>query len=210
MGLRRARRFHCIACCARASTSAAGCRATGCSSSPRGLVNRQRPSRVREVARRHYDLDPALYRAMLGEGRVYSCGYWRDAATLAEAQTAKIDLVCRKLGLRPGMRVLDIGCGWGTAARHAAERYGVEGGGHHHLARAGGGRRSSAATACRSRSVSRTTASSTSASTASSRSACSSTSATATTAPTCRRCAAASPTTDCSCSIPSAPTARRR
>jgi cyclopropane-fatty-acyl-phospholipid synthase len=90
------------------------------------LVNRQRPSRVREVARRHYDLDPALYRAMLGEERVYSCGYWRAASTLAEAQTAKIDLVCRKLGLRPGMRVLDIGCGWGAAARHAAERYGAE------------------------------------------------------------------------------------
>ena len=93
----------------------------------RGLIaNRQRRSRSSEVARRHYDLHPELYRAMLGEERVYSCGYWRTATTLEEAQTAKIDLCCRKLGLEPGMRLLDIGCGWGALARHAAERYGVE------------------------------------------------------------------------------------
>ncbi|HYE06993.1 MAG TPA: cyclopropane fatty acyl phospholipid synthase [Planctomycetota bacterium] len=90
------------------------------------LANRQRPSRAREVAHRHYDRDGELHRAMLGDERVYSCGYWARATTLAEAQTAKIDLVCRKLGLRPGQRVLDIGCGWGEAARHAAQRYGVE------------------------------------------------------------------------------------
>ena len=87
--------------------------------------NRQSPTRALEVAQRHYDLHPDLYHAMLGEKRVYSCGYWREAGTLDEAQLAKIDLVCRKLGLQPGMRVLDIGCGWGAAARHAAEQYGA-------------------------------------------------------------------------------------
>jgi cyclopropane-fatty-acyl-phospholipid synthase len=58
---------------------------------------------------------------------VYSCGYWKDATSLDEAQEAKLDLVCSKLGLRPGMRVLDIGCGWGEALKFAAERYGVSG-----------------------------------------------------------------------------------
>ena len=57
---------------------------------------------------------------------VYSCGYWKDAADLDEAQEKKLDLACRKLGLNPGDRILDIGCGWGGFARYAAERYGVE------------------------------------------------------------------------------------
>ena len=56
---------------------------------------------------------------------IYSCAYWRNATTLEQAQEHKLDLVCRKLGLQPGMRVLDIGCGWGGAAQFAAERYGV-------------------------------------------------------------------------------------
>ena len=63
---------------------------------------------------------------MLDERLIYSCGYWKNASTLNEAQEAKLDLVCRKLGLRPGMRVLDIGCGWGGAAKFAAEKYKVE------------------------------------------------------------------------------------
>jgi len=63
---------------------------------------------------------------MLDDRMVYSCGYWRDAATLPEAQTAKLDLICRKLQLTPGLRVLDIGCGWGSFAEYAAEQYGVE------------------------------------------------------------------------------------
>ena len=63
---------------------------------------------------------------MLDERMIYTCAYWSDAATLDQAQEAKLDLVCRKLGLRPGMRVLDLGCGWGGFARHAAEKYGGE------------------------------------------------------------------------------------
>ncbi|MBO8043077.1 class I SAM-dependent methyltransferase, partial [Pseudomonas aeruginosa] len=80
-----------------------------------------------EVGRRHYDLGNDLYQAMLGQRLVYSCGYWRNAGDLDAAQEAKLDLVCRKLGLRPGQRVLDIGCGWGEALKFAAERYGVTG-----------------------------------------------------------------------------------
>ncbi|AKC85468.1 cyclopropane fatty acyl phospholipid synthase [Pseudoxanthomonas suwonensis] len=91
------------------------------------LSNRQTRARSGEVGRRHYDLGNDLYAAMLGRRLVYSCGYWRRAADLDEAQEAKLDLVCRKLELRPGMRVLDIGCGWGEALKYAAERYGVSG-----------------------------------------------------------------------------------
>jgi cyclopropane-fatty-acyl-phospholipid synthase len=77
------------------------------------------------VAHTHYDIGNELYQAMLGELMVYSCGYWRNAQTLEEAQEAKLELVFRKLGLSPGMRVLDIGCGWGEALKMAAARYGV-------------------------------------------------------------------------------------
>jgi cyclopropane-fatty-acyl-phospholipid synthase len=89
-------------------------------------INLQRPSRAFEIGRCHYDIGNDLYRCMLDRRMTYSCGYWKDARSLDEAQEAKLDLVCRKLGLRPGMRVLDIGCGWGGAVQFAAERYGVE------------------------------------------------------------------------------------
>jgi cyclopropane-fatty-acyl-phospholipid synthase len=88
--------------------------------------NLQSVARAGQVARRHYDLGNDLFRAMLDTRAIYSCAYWRDAATLDAAQQAKLDLVARKLELLPGMRVLDIGCGWGGAARFLAERYGVE------------------------------------------------------------------------------------
>src|SRR5512143_2205959 len=90
------------------------------------VVNLQKRARAFEIGERHYDLGNDLYRAMLGRHLVYSCGYWRHAQDLDSAQEAKLDLVCRKLELQPGMRVLDIGCGWGGAAEFAAERYGVE------------------------------------------------------------------------------------
>jgi cyclopropane-fatty-acyl-phospholipid synthase len=88
--------------------------------------NLQSIGRAGQVARRHYDLGNDLFLSMLDARAIYSCGYWRDAATLDDAQEAKLDLVARKLGLLPGMRVLDIGCGWGGAARFLAERYDVE------------------------------------------------------------------------------------
>ncbi|HWU71543.1 MAG TPA: cyclopropane fatty acyl phospholipid synthase [Pseudoxanthomonas sp.] len=91
------------------------------------LFNPQTRRRSREVGERHYDLGNDLYAAMLGRRLVYSCGYWRNADNLDDAQEAKLDLVCRKLRLQPGMRVLDIGCGWGEALKFAAERYGISG-----------------------------------------------------------------------------------
>jgi cyclopropane-fatty-acyl-phospholipid synthase len=90
------------------------------------LFNLQKPSHSFRVGHHHYDISNDLYRRMLGERLIYSCGYWGNASTLDEAQEAKLALVCRKLDLRPGMRVLDIGCGWGGAAKFAAERYQVE------------------------------------------------------------------------------------
>jgi cyclopropane-fatty-acyl-phospholipid synthase len=91
------------------------------------MLNLQSGQRVFEVAERHYDLGNDLFQAMLGSRLVYSCGYWAKADTLDSAQEAKLDLVCRKLQLVPGMRVLDIGCGWGETLKFAAERYGIAG-----------------------------------------------------------------------------------
>lgn len=74
----------------------------------------------------HYDKGNDLYQAMLDKRLCYSCGYWKNAKTLDEAQEAKLDLICRKLDLQPGMKVLDIGCGWGSFAKYASEKYEVE------------------------------------------------------------------------------------
>lgn len=90
------------------------------------FLNLQRLRPV-EVGERHYDIGNDLYQAMLDRRLIYSCGYWRDAADLDAAQEAKLDLICRKIGLEKGMRVLDIGSGWGGFLKFAAERYGAEG-----------------------------------------------------------------------------------
>lgn len=90
------------------------------------LLNRQTGRRAWDVGTRHYDLGNDFYAAMLDPLMTYTCGYWKDAENLAQAQEAKLDLVCRKLNLRPGMRVLDIGCGWGSFMAYAAKHYEVE------------------------------------------------------------------------------------
>ena len=89
------------------------------------LLNPQRISKAFQIGEHHYDLGNELYRLMLDKRMIYSCGYWPGAETLDQAQEAKLDMICRKLALRPGMRLLDIGCGWGGMAAYAAERYGV-------------------------------------------------------------------------------------
>ncbi|MEX1113628.1 MAG: class I SAM-dependent methyltransferase [Akkermansiaceae bacterium] len=90
------------------------------------LFNRQNSRRAWQVGEVHYDLGNDFYQAMLGSHMAYSCGYWELAARLDSAQEAKLDLICRKLRLEPGMRVLDIGYGWGVFMAYAAENFGVE------------------------------------------------------------------------------------
>lgn len=90
------------------------------------LFNLQSRSRAFEVAETHYNFGNRFFELMLGPSMAYSCGYWRHAHNLDEAQYAKMDLICRKLHLEPGMKVLDIGCGWGSLAMFMVERHKVE------------------------------------------------------------------------------------
>lgn len=89
------------------------------------LVNLQAVKRAYDVAHRHYNLDNTLFARMLDPAMIYSCGYWENAEDLSQAQHDKLDMVCQKLDLQPGERLLDIGCGWGGLAAHAARFYGV-------------------------------------------------------------------------------------
>ncbi len=86
------------------------------------------PGRLRafEIGRRHYDIGNELFSLMLDKWMNYSCGYWKEAVNLDEAQEAKMDLICQKLALKPGMTVLDIGCGWGGLAAFMARHYDVQ------------------------------------------------------------------------------------
>jgi cyclopropane-fatty-acyl-phospholipid synthase len=87
------------------------------------LFNLQTPRRAFDVGKKHYDRDNALFKAMLDKRMAYSCAYWKESKSLDQAQEAKLDLVCRKLNLKPGQRILDIGCGWGSFMKFAAEKY---------------------------------------------------------------------------------------
>ncbi|ODM97097.1 Cyclopropane-fatty-acyl-phospholipid synthase [Orchesella cincta] len=88
-------------------------------------MNLQTKSRAWAVGEGHYDIGNDIYEVMLGKYMQYSCGYWKDAKTLDEAQYAKMDLIAQKLKLKPGMKVLDIGCGFGSLDLHLAKHYGV-------------------------------------------------------------------------------------
>lgn len=96
------------------------------------VLNTGRKSKAFEVGERHYDIGNDLYRAILDKRLTYTCGYWNPSTgsghemTLDEAQEAKLDLVCRKIGLQRGQKVLDIGSGWGSFIGYAAERYGAD------------------------------------------------------------------------------------
>jgi cyclopropane-fatty-acyl-phospholipid synthase len=96
----------------------------------RARVRGRQHSRARDkaVVAHHYDLSNDFYQLLLDPAMCYSCGYWSSpdpGYSLADAQRDKLDLVCRKLGLSPGMRLLDLGCGWGSLVHHAAEHYGA-------------------------------------------------------------------------------------
>ena len=90
------------------------------------LFNLQSMQRAFQVGQAHYDIGNDLFELMLDKRLTYTCGYWKKAADLDHAQEDKLDLVCRKIGLSAGQRILDIGCGWGSFLKFAAERYGAE------------------------------------------------------------------------------------
>ena len=89
------------------------------------IFNQQSKKKALDVGVQHYDIGNDLYQVMLDPELNYTCGYWKDAKDLATAQIAKLELCCQKLNLQPGMKVLDIGCGWGSFAKYAATHYGV-------------------------------------------------------------------------------------
>jgi len=90
------------------------------------LFNRQKKSRAKIVGEQHYDLGNDLYQAMLDKRLNYTSAYWKNTKNLDEAQEAKLELVCKKIELKKGMTVLELGSGWGSFAKYAAEKYGAQ------------------------------------------------------------------------------------
>lgn len=90
------------------------------------ISNQQSKLRSLRVAKNHYNLDNHLYYHMLGESMAYTCAYWKNSKTLDAAQYAKYDLICKKINLQPGEKVLELGCGWGGFSKYAAQYYGCE------------------------------------------------------------------------------------
>lgn len=90
------------------------------------FLNKQTKKRSKKVVDLHYNLDNELFRLMLGETMSYTCAYWKDATTLDKAQANKHNLICRKIGLKPGDKILELGCGFGGFAKYAASHYGCE------------------------------------------------------------------------------------
>jgi len=90
------------------------------------VFNLQSSQRAFQVGEQHYDIGNDVFESMLDPTMSYSCGYWHQADNLNQAQINKLDMICRKLELKPGEKLLEIGCGWGGLAHFAAKNYGVE------------------------------------------------------------------------------------
>jgi len=91
------------------------------------FFNPQKISKAFDVGKKHYDLGNDLFKIMLDKKMVYSCGYWKNAKTLDESQEVKFELICKKIGLKKGDKVLEIGCGWGSFLKYVSEKYKVSG-----------------------------------------------------------------------------------
>ncbi|MFH1290211.1 MAG: cyclopropane fatty acyl phospholipid synthase, partial [Nanoarchaeota archaeon] len=91
------------------------------------ILNLQSEKRAYIVGEKHYDIGNDLYKKMLDKRMIYSCAYWKNAKTLDKAQEAKLDLICKKMNLKPGIKILDIGCGWGGFLKFAAKKYKIKG-----------------------------------------------------------------------------------
>ena len=91
------------------------------------FLNLQKKSRAFEIGKKHYDIGNELFQNMLDKRMIYSCGYWKNANNLDEAQENKLDIICKKLNLKESDKILDIGCGWGGFLKFAYEKYGVHG-----------------------------------------------------------------------------------